>query len=96
MPCEHCAISKAKQKNVQKESMTPKADVPGHRLYLDLSKVAVKSGTLENLTINHDNWKVLICEATGKKWSDFTVTKSDMVERTYEHFHKLKTWGIPV
>jgi hypothetical protein len=39
MSCEHCARSKAKQKNVQKDSTTPKADVPGHRLYLDVSKV---------------------------------------------------------
>ena len=69
IPCEHCARSKAKQKNVRKESITPKADAPGHRLYLDLSKVAVKSGTLENVTINRDNWKALVCKATGKKWS---------------------------
>ena len=58
--------------------------------------MTVKSGTSENVTINRDNWKVLVCEATGKKWSDFTVTKSDMVERTCEHLHKLKTRGIPV
>ena len=73
-----------------------KADVPGHRLYLDLSKVTVKSGTSENVTINRDSWKVLVCKATGKKWSDFTVTKSDMVEHTCEHLHKSKTHGIPV
>jgi hypothetical protein len=96
MPCEYCARSKAKQKNVRKKSVTPKADVPGHRLYLDLSKAMVKSGTSENVTINHDNWKVLVCEAIGKKWSNFTVTKSDMVEHTCEHLHKLKTRGIPV
>ena len=90
MPCEHCARSKAKQKNVQK------ANVPWHRLYLDLSKVTVKSGSSENVTINCDNWKVLVCKATGKKWSDFTITKSDMVESTCKHFHKLKSWGIPV
>jgi hypothetical protein len=65
-------------------------------LYLDLSKVTVKSGTSENVTINRDSWKVLVCEATGKKWSHFTVTKSDMVEHTCEHLHKLKTHGIPV
>jgi hypothetical protein len=96
MPCEHCARSKAKQKNVQIELITPKANVPGHRLYLDLSKVTVKSGTLENVTINHDNWKVLVCKANGKKWSDFTVMKRDMVDPTCKHIHKLKTWGIPV
>ena len=32
-------------------------------------------------------------QAKGKKWSDFAVTKSDMVKRTCEHVHKLKTHG---
>lgn len=49
-----------------------------------------------NVTINHDNWKILVCEATGKKWNDFTVTKSDMVEHTCEHLNKLKAYDIPV
>jgi hypothetical protein len=66
MSYEHCVRSKVKQK-IQKDSTTPKANVPGHRLYLDLSKVTVKSGTSEKVTINWDNWKVLVCEATGKK-----------------------------
>jgi hypothetical protein len=64
--------------------------MPGHRLYLDLSKATVKSGTSKNAAINQDNWKVMVCEATEKKWSDFTVTKSDMVERTCEHLKKLE------
>jgi hypothetical protein len=58
--------------------------------------VTAKSGTPENVKINNENWKVLVCKAPGKKWSDFTMTKSDMVECTCEHFHKLKMWGIPV
>jgi hypothetical protein len=37
-----------------------------------------------------------MCKATGKKWSDFTVTKIDMVECTFEHLNKLKPDGIPV
>jgi hypothetical protein len=54
-PCEHCAQSKAQQKNVRKESVAQKTDVPGHRLYLDLSKVTIKMETAESATINHDN-----------------------------------------
>ena len=38
----------------------------------------------------------MVCEATQKKWSDFTVTKSEMVERTCEHLNKLKAHNIPV
>ena len=95
-PCKHCAQSKAKQKNVRKESVEQKSDVPGHRMYLDLSKVTNKTETTESATINRDNWKVLVCKATGKKWSDFTVTKSDMVEWLCDHFHKMKTRGVLV
>lgn len=92
--CKHCAKLKAKQKNFQKESGAQKTDVPGHRLYIDLSKVTVKS--LENATINYDNWKVIMCEVTEKKQSDFTVTKSGMVEQTCKHLNKLKLCGKPV
>ena len=81
--CKHCAKSKAKQKNVRKESVAQKSDVLGHRLCLELSKTTVKS--MENATI----LEVILCEATDKKWSDFTVTKSYMLEWTWEHMHKL-------
>ncbi len=76
--------------------MAQKATVLRHHLYLDLLKVTVKSDTPESMTINCDNWKILVCKAPGKKWSDFTQTKSDMVERTCEHLHKLKTSNIVV
>ena len=71
-------------------------DIPGHRLYLDLSKITIKTEAPSDTTINRDIWKVLVCEETGKKWSDFTVTKSETVERTCKHLHKMKARGIPV
>ena len=49
---------------------------------LDLLKVIVKFRVFEDVTINCNNWKVMVCKATGKKWSDFTVTKGEMVEQT--------------
>ena len=51
-PCEHCAKSKAKQKNVVKESSTEKATVLGHCLYLDLSKITVKAEGGKQCNIN--------------------------------------------
>ena len=90
-PCKHCTKSKAKQKNVQKEAICEKAEWSGHRIYLDLSKVTLKSSASEDVTINRENWKIMVCKATGKKWSDFTVTKGEMVERTCEHLNKLKS-----
>ena len=85
-PCKHC----------RKESIMPKTDIPGHKIYLDLSKVMIKTEASLDTTISRDNWKVLVCEVTGKKWSDFTVTKSEMVEHTCEHLYKMKSRGIPV
>ena len=38
----------------------------GHRLYLDLSKVGIKFGTSNNIVINWDNWKVMVCKGTAK------------------------------
>lgn len=88
--CKHCAKSKAKQKNIKKVSMGKKASVQGQRLYLDLSKMTVKTSESEHVTINHDNRKVLVCEATGKKWSHFTATKRSIVQHIYKHLNKLK------
>ena len=64
-PWEHWANSKAKQK-CEKESVAKKATIPGHHLYLDLSKVTVKSSTPESMTINHDNWNILVCKLLGR------------------------------
>jgi len=67
--------SKIKQENLRKESEAQKTEVPGHRLYIDLLKVTVKSATSETVTINRDNWKVIVCKAMGKKWSDFDMSQ---------------------
>jgi hypothetical protein len=37
----------------------------------------------------------MVCEATGKKWSNSILMKSDMVEHTCKHLIKLKLWNIP-
>lgn len=46
--CKHCLTTKAKQKKVQKESVTKKAKVPRNRLYLDLS-IKPKNQNLINM-----------------------------------------------
>lgn len=38
----------------------------------------------------------MVCKATGKKWSDFTVTTSVIDEHMCEHLNKLKDWKILV
>lgn len=37
-----------------------------------------------------------MCKATGKKWSDCTVMKTEMIEWICEHLNKLKAQKIPV
>ena len=54
-PCEHCACSKAKQKNVSKE------------VYLDLSKVTVPHADGTESEIKRKNLEIIVDEATGKK-----------------------------
>ena len=94
--CKHSGKSKTKQKNNKMTSPAEKATVPGNRLYLDLSKLTVKSDSPDNVTINQYNWKVIVGEATGKKWSDSTVTKSDIVQHTGKHLNNFKSWNMQV
>ena len=71
--CKHCVMSKAKQKNVKKASFADRAMVLGQRLYLDLSKLTIKSSAPAHATSNYDKLKVLACKSTGKKWGDSSV-----------------------
>ena len=54
-PCKHCAKSKAKERNVSKESQSKKATEVCERIYLDLSKVTVpkKDGTTFDINKKH-------------------------------------------
>ena len=50
-PCLACAKAKAKQKNISKESTSPKATEPGGRVFLDLSKVTVSRSDGSNFEL---------------------------------------------
>lgn len=95
-PCEHCACSKAKQKNVSKESVAEKAKRPCERVYLDLSKITVPHSDGSESAISKKNWRIMVDEATGKKWSSFHDSKVGMVEPTCELLNVLKSKGLPV
>ena len=94
--CLHCAKAKARQKNVCKESTVPKADVPGGRVYLDLSMVTISKLDDTEFKLMKKLWKIIMDEATGKKWSNFTPTKKGIVQCTCEFMQKMKQKGIPV
>ena len=94
--CLHFAKSNARQNNVCMESTAPKADVPGGRVYLDLSKVTVSMTDDSEFELTSKWWKIVFDECTGKKWGNFTPTKKGMVECTCEFMHKMKQKSIPV
>ena len=77
--CMACAEAKAKQKNVPKISEHTKATKEEPRIFLDISTVKDKSG-LDVLT--KPNWRILVDERSGMKFSDFFSRKIDMVEAT--------------
>ncbi len=95
-PCLACAMAKAKQKNATKASTTLKADEPGGRVFLDLSKVTVSKLDGSDFELKRKWWKIMVDQATGKKWSGFTDTKSGMVENSCEFMHKMKTRGTAI
>ena len=96
-PCVYCARSKARQKNVTKESKSEnKATEPGGRLFLDLTKVTVPKSDGTEHVIGRKYWKNMVDEASGMKWADFTTTKNGMVEPTIEFLTLMKANGVSV
>ena len=68
--CKHCAIAKAKQKNVCKESRAKKSSKVCERVYMDLSKVTVGKKDGSACEIHRKWWQKVVDELTGKKWLD--------------------------
>ena len=90
--CNGCAEGKAKQKNVPQESTLIKATKENPRVYLDISTVKDPSGD----SLSKANWRIMVDERTGLKFTDFFERKSDMVEPTCQVLHSWKTAGRQV
>ena len=65
-------------------------------MFLDLSKVTVSRSDGSNFKLIKKWWKIMVDQATGKKWSEFTDMNSGMVEPTREWMHKMKEKGITI
>ena len=81
--CEDCAICKAKQKNVTKITRHP-TNIPGERLYLDLSSVQTASIGGSRF------WCLVVDEATKMKWSFFLKEKSQLSEKMIPFLKEFK------
>ena len=94
-PCEHCAKAKAKLKNVVKSNTSSsKATKPDERVLLDFPKVVAGDNGADEL--NRKHWKLIVNKYTGKKWSEFSESKSVMVEPTCKWLNKMKARGMPI
>ena len=93
--CVACSLGKAKQKNLPKKScsdLVKKSGVFG-RVYLDISTIRNKTGMP---LIKKNNWRIIVDELTGLKFSDFFATKDGMVEPTCVKINLWKEKGLPV
>ena len=65
-------------------------------MFLDLPKVTVSRSDGSNFELKKKWWKIMVDQATGKKWSKSTDTKSGMVESTCEWMYKRKERGMAI
>ena len=85
--CESYSLAKSKQKAVPKISSHVKANAPGERMHIDLSKI--KKPT-ELKTIGKSNWLIIVDELTKLKFSSFHETKGSIVAPICSLINKLK------
>ena len=75
-PCEHCAIAKARQKNVVKFSTAEKSTTPGERVFLDGTKLTIPKEGDGEYVIDRKIMTGIVDEATGNTWLIFTTSKA--------------------
>jgi hypothetical protein len=67
--CASCAMGKAKQKNIPKESEHAPATKGTNRIFLDI--VTVKKKPKDGPKVYKPNWCIMVDERTGMKFLDF-------------------------
>jgi hypothetical protein len=82
--CEACAAAKAKQKNVPQISEGTPPENGKNRIYLDIATVKQHKGMPR---ATKPNWRIVVNQQTGLKFSNFFDTKNGMVEPTCEQIH---------
>jgi len=87
--CEECAIAKGRQKNINKE-WKGGSQVPGERLYLDISSVRDASYGGSKF------WALIVDDYTDFCWSIFLKNKSDLKDKMFSLLTDLHIAGIDV
>ena len=91
--CKACAEAKAKQTNVPKVTQHVKASKDNPRIFLDISTVKDRTGKID---LTKPNWRIMVDERTGMKFSDFFTKKIDMVEATCKQLNMWNQAGLGV
>ena len=94
--CEDCMTAKAKKKGVSKDSDHVPSSEPNGRIFLDLSKIKKPKDCPEVKKVYKSNWRMMVDEMTGLKFTEFFETKNGMVEPTCQQLSRWKDRGIPV
>ena len=81
--CDSCAVSKMKQKSIQKFTQN-KATAKGERLFMDISSVKGKSNG------GSKYWLLVIDEATQFQWSFFLGANKETKNKIYDLITDLK------
>jgi hypothetical protein len=68
-PCVHCALANITQSPISKSNI-PSSTIPGHKIFLDISKFAYPS------TVGSKFWLIILDDATDFVWSIFLKCKS--------------------
>jgi hypothetical protein len=88
-----CAAAKAKQKNIPQVSEGTPAEDGKNRIYLNIAMVKQQKGMPR---ATKPNWRIMVDQRTGLKFSNFFDKKNGMVEPTCEQLHRWKQNGITV
>jgi hypothetical protein len=83
--CESCAIGKAQQRNIPKESSGEKATPFNGRMGHDLSKIKVPERL--DVTINMLNWHIMVDQSSGFKQIKSFVTKNEIINDMFQIMH---------
>ena len=89
--CESCAIAKAKQKSIAKESRGEPATKPNERVYLDMMKINPPKGV--TTTIRNKFWRLVVDEYTGVAFGSFHMKKSGFIQPLCTQMYNWKQNG---
>ena len=84
--CEDCAVAKAKQMNISKESST-EAGRAGEQLFIDIS-------TMQKPSLGgNKHWALVLDEYTKYKWPILMKNKSELSQKVIQLLFQLQKEG---